>query len=135
MDALIKSIKHHEGVRLLPYLDTAGKITIGWGRCLSTKGISMKEANILLASDIADVVDNFWNLPFDVVLNCNPTRRRILVEMLYNLGLGGVMKFKKMMAAIEQKDFDLAADEMLSSLWAKQVGIRAQLMAQTMREG
>ena len=135
MDALVKSIKHHEGVRLLPYLDTAGKITIGWGRCLSTKGISMKEAEALLAADIADAIDDFYKLPIAVIRNCNVARRRVVCEMLYNLGLGGVMKFKKMLSAIEQKDFDLAADEMLSSLWAKQVGIRAQLMAQTMREG
>ena len=135
MQELIESIKKNEGCRLHPYLCTAHKITIGWGRNLTDVGISHAEAELLLKADIARVIEDFYRLPIEAIQNCNANRRRVLCEMIFNLGLTGVLGFQKMLAAIEAGDFKTAADEMLSSLWAEQVGTRAQLMAQTMREG
>ena len=135
MDELIRSIKKHEGLRLKPYTDTNGLATIGWGRCLDKVGISHAEAELLLKADIARAVENFYLLPIQVIQNCNANRRRVLCEMLFNLGFNGVLGFVKMLSAIEVGDFERAADEMIDSQWAEEVGIRGRLMAQTMREG
>lgn len=62
-------------------------------------------------------------------------RRRVLIDMCFNLGLPRLLRFKKMLAAVVARDFNLAAEEMLSSVWAKQVGQRAQTLATMMREG
>ena len=50
--SLVDTIKRHEGLRLKPYLCTAGKLTIGYGRNLETNGISGDEAEYLLKNDI-----------------------------------------------------------------------------------
>jgi lysozyme len=55
--------------------------------------------------------------------------------MLFNLGYGGVMKFGKFIAALTIGDYDEAADQMLDSLWAKQVKTRAVRLAKMMRTG
>ena len=61
------------------------------------------------------------------------TRYRALVNMVYNLGINRFIRFKKMLKTINDGDFDRAADEMLDSLWHKQVGKRAERIAGLMR--
>ena len=134
MEKLIESIKHHEGCSLTPYEDTEGILTIGYGHNLRY-GISLATANQILREDISKAIDSFWRLPFAVILNCNTERRRVLVEMLYNLGFERMLEFRKMLGALEASDFQLAADEMLDSKWARQVGQRAKTLADTMRTG
>jgi lysozyme len=58
-----------------------------------------------------------------------------MINMAFNLGFAGMMKFKKMIAAIEKKDFEQAATEMLNSRWADQVGERADRLAKMMFTG
>ena len=135
MEKLIESIKHHEGVRLVPYRDTEGKLTIGIGRNLDANGISLKEAEILLRNDISKAVDDFWRLPFAVILHCNIDRRRALTEMIFNLGLPTFLTFKKMLHALECSEYEDAAREMLDSKWAVQVGERARRLANVIRTG
>ena len=135
METLSARIKAHEGLRLKPYLDTEGHLTIGYGRCLDKIGISHAEAELLLKADIARAIDDFYRLPIPIIQNCNANRRRILCEMIFNLGLHGVLGFQKMLSAIERGNYNEAAVQMVDSRWAEQVGIRAKLMAQTMREG
>jgi lysozyme len=55
--------------------------------------------------------------------------------MCFNLGLQGLLGFKDMMLAIEAEDYDRAANEMLESKWATQVGERAICLAGIMRHG
>lgn len=117
-------IKLHEGKRLKPYRCTAGKLTIGYGRNLEDVGISDREAHILLVNDVKLCVNNlkgnlkFWN-------DLSEVRQAVLIDMCYNLGWGGLSQFKHFLAALEAKDFNMAAVEMLDSKWAKQVGARA----------
>ena len=59
--------------------------------------------------------------------------KNILSNMHYNLGLTRLLKFKKMWAALEDNDFNTAADEMLDSRWATQVPNRANRLADRMR--
>jgi lysozyme len=59
----------------------------------------------------------------------------VLIEMVFNLGMPRLMGFKKMLSALERKDYEQAAKEMLNSRWSVQVGNRATTMAQMMRVG
>lgn len=90
---------------------------------------------MLLRTDIARAVDGFCQLPIKVIKACGIVQKRVLVEMIFNMGLKGVMRFQKMLAAIEKGHFHVAAEEMLDSKWAEQCGSRVSLLAEQMREG
>ncbi len=133
-EKLIRLLITHEGLRLKPYRDTRGKLTIGVGRNLDDVGITEEEALYLLKNDIKRVLDflkerlPYWN-------GLTETRKMALVDMCFNLGPGGFLSFKKMLAALERGDYEQAAREMLDSRWARQVGRRAEELAEMMREG
>jgi len=127
-------LKRHEGLRLKPYRDTVGKLTIGYGRNLEDDGISLEEAELMLENDLdravkaaRDVVAGFDEL--------DEVRQAVLVDMAFNLGRAGLASFQKMRAALALGDFERAAAEMLDSLWARQVGRRARELAEMMRTG
>ena len=124
----------HEGIRLKPYRDTVGKWTIGAGRNLSDKGITKVEAFIMLDTDIADATaDCRRYLEFFDTLD--EVRQRILIDMCFNMGIHGLLGFKATLAAIKQGRYEDAADHMLNSKWAEQVGRRAHRLAAWMRSG
>jgi len=136
LDELIISIKAHEGYSGIPYIDTIGKITIGYGRNLTDVGISRAEAEVLFKSDVNLAVDQFFTkIPLFVREQCNLVRKHVLIEMIFNMGIKKVLKFRNMLAAIEAGDFEKASKEMLNSKWAEQVGGRAISMARKMRNG
>ena len=60
-------------------------------------------------------------------------RRDVLIEMCFQLGAGGVSKFKRFLAALESHQWGKAADEMLDSKWSQQTPARAQELAEVMR--
>ena len=135
MRSIVKQqLQLHEGLRLKPYTCSAGNLTIGYGRNLDDVGITQDEADALLNHDIdrsvedaRDLVTNFDQL--------NEVRQAVVVNMMFNLGKSRLSKFVKMLNALEHDDFDRAADEMLDSKWARQVGNRAVELAQLMRNG
>ena len=125
-------LKVHEGYEQYPYKCSMGIQTIGYGRNLESRGLSEDEAAYLLACDIRlaegelmDSYEYFWSI--------SGVRKAILIDMMVNLGSSRLSKFKKMHQALESKDYELAADEMLDSRWARQVGSRALTLAQAMR--
>ena len=123
-----------EGLRLKPYKDTTGKITIGVGRNLSDVGISMHEAMLLLDNDVEAVEDDLdQRLPWWRGLS--EARQLVLANMCFNLGIGRLTGFQNTLAAIKSEDYAAAADGMLASKWAGQVGKRAHRLAKMMREG
>jgi lysozyme len=131
---MIQQLRLHEGERLKPYRCTAGKLTIGVGRNLEDRGITAEESAYLLNNDI----EREWkalttNLPW--VTGLNDVRQRVLLDMAFNLGIGGLLKFKNTLATIQKGDYARAADMMLDSLWARQVKGRATRLAQMMRTG
>ena len=123
----------HEGLRLKPYRCTAGKLTIGVGRNLEDKGITHDEAMILLRNDIAEVTAQLER--FDWFRALGPVRRKVLVDMAFNLGMAGLLGFQKMIAALARGDYKAAADEMVDSAWYHQVGTRARRLVEMMRTG
>ena len=115
-------------------VDTTGKLTIGFGRNLDDVGLSQDEALYLLTNDINRTITRlallcpWWN-------DLDPARQLAIADMAYNLGAGGILEFPRMIEAIKSQDWPMAAQEMMASLWAQQVGQRANRLAQIMASG
>lgn len=127
-------IKLHEGARNRPYTDTRGKITIGIGRNLTDCGISDEEREFLYTNDLKKAIHDV-ELYYPWVGKLSINRQMVVVEMCFNLGIEKLRSFHNTMLAIAHMDFELAAEEMLESLWATQVGQRAKDLATQMRHG
>lgn len=134
MDALKQQLVDHEGLRLKPYTDTTGHLTIGVGRNLSDVGITEDEAMQMLEHDIA-VAIGFLSTRYPWFLALDTVRQRVLVDMAFNLGADGLAKFPRFLEAARTAQWDEAADEMMASLWAVQVGHRAIRLIRMMRTG
>lgn len=123
-----------EELRLKPYTDSMGKLTIGVGRNLSGKGISLQEAQMLLANDIAAATADLqaalpWTADLDEV------RKGALLNMTFNLGIGGLAEFRDFLGKMQAGNFAAAAGAMLDSLWARQVGARATRLSVQIQTG
>lgn len=116
-------LKHCEGYSDKPYMDTVEKITIGWGRNLSDNGISVDEAELMFQNDLKRALTDLN--PFPWFVNSPENVQAALVNMSFNLGITRLLGFKRMIAAINEKNYTLAAREALDSKWASQVGRRA----------
>ena len=127
-------IRRHEGLRLKPYEDTVGKLTIGVGRNLTDVGISEHEAAYLLTNDIA-VAAASLRRAYPWFSGMGLPRQDALTDMMFNLGAARFAGFAQMIAALEQRDYETAAKEMLDSKWAQQVGARATELAAIIRTG
>lgn len=133
-ESLSEMLIRHEGLRLKPYQDSVGKLTIGIGRNLDDVGLTKQEALQLLANDIHQArTELFRCYPWAQTLN--QTRQDALVNMVFNLGMPRFSLFRKMLAALQDADFDLAAKEMLDSRWAEQVQGRAHELADLIQRG
>lgn len=145
-------IKKHEGVRLAPYRDSLGILTIGVGFNMTRQDmrqrfasvgipnltppirLTMVQADALLDLDIADAaLDLAGLIPSFHTLSEN--RQAALIDMRFNLGPSRIRAFKNTLAAIEAGDFSAAADGMLQSVWAHQVHGRANEDAELVRNG
>ena len=125
----------HEGLRLKPYRCTAGKLTIGIGRNLDDRGISQKEAYAMLERDIQDCEQWLIDEIPEVYNNLDEVRQSVLLNMCFNLGIKGLLEFKNTLSFIGAGDWERAANNMLASKWAKQVGMRAIELSELMRKG
>lgn len=133
IDRLTDQLVRDEGLRLKPYTDTVGKITIGIGRNLDDVGISESEARYLLKNDITKVVSQLtkieWFNGLDEVRQC------AIANMAFNLGVGGLLDFKNMIDCLKCAKYKLAAEHALNSKWARQVGRRANRIAEQLATG
>lgn len=132
---LAAQLQRHEALKLKPYVDTVGKLTIGIGRNLDDTGITEAEALYLLEGDIDRVTRGLVARYPTWFPELDPVRQAVLVNMGFNLGLGGLASFTKMLAAIAAKQYGQASDEMIVSKWAQQTGHRAGELAAQMRTG
>lgn len=130
---LKEQLERHEGLRLKPYRDTVGKLTIGYGRNLDDVGIAPEEAELMLDNDIDAALKELRTI--DVFNELDEVRQAVITNMCFNLGFYGLMSFSKMWKAIQRKDYREAAVQMLNSLWARQVGSRSDELAKLMRDG
>lgn len=129
---VVSLIKQHEGLRLLPYTDTTGHLTIGYG-CNLTAGISEVQAQALLNLAVAHI--SLQLVSYTWFVNCNDARKAVLLDMAFNLGVAGLLEFRIMLECISRGDFAGAASQMVNSEWARQVGQRAATDAKIMKDG
>ena len=114
---LIEQITVHEGFRAFKYHCTADKETIGYGFNIEA-GISKRCARALLKEQLAEKHDelvkdiSFFN-------ELSEQRQAALINMAFQLGTKGLLGFKKMLAALSDKDYETAYREGLNSKWAK----------------
>ena len=138
-EALMNRIKaqlvKHEGLRLKPYRCTAGKLTIGIGRNLDDCGISQTEAYLLMENDIQNCEKQLLDEIPEIYNPLDEVRKSVLLNMCFNLGIGGLLGFNNTLAFIAAGDWERAANGMLASKWAKQVGRRAIELSELMRKG
>lgn len=134
---LIHDLKRHEGLRLTAYRDTEGVWTIGYGHTYGvTPGmrITRAEAEDLLVEDASLAVREVSRLVRSWSIQ-DRVRRGVLSNMCFNLGVLRLSGFRKTLAAVDARDYNLAALEMLDSKWAAQVGGRARELAARMATG
>ena len=120
-DGLIEELKNDEDFRGMPYDDNLGIPTIGYGTKLP---LDKTEATLLLEKRFNDSLKEIKeNIEFfDTLQN---DAKEVLLNMAYNIGVPRLMKFKKMLKALEGKDYREASKEMINSRWYGQVGNRA----------
>ncbi len=131
--ALKAELTRDEGRKPRIYTDTVGKVSGGIGRNLTDKGFRDNEIDLMYQNDVAET--EAWldrNLPWWRQLD--PVRQRVVMNMAFNMQ-GKLLTFVNTLAAIQRGDYAAAADGMLASKWATQVGARATRLADMMRSG
>ena len=124
----------HEGMKLKPYVCTAGKTSIGVGRNLDDNGITEAEAMAMLDRDIAVTVSALRD-EFLWFADLDRTRKDAVISLGFNMGVRKLGTFKKFIAAMVAQQYETAAAEILDSTYATQVGQRAIELAAMIRSG
>jgi len=130
LSRLRQHLKVAEGLSLVPYTDTVGVWTIGYGHALLSKmeheiadlTWTKAQAEAQLTDDLADAMHDASTFPWFQTLDA--VRQEVMVELAFNLGLTRLRKFVRMLAAMQAKDWDKAAQELKDSRWYTQVGMR-----------
>lgn len=143
IDLLVSALVPEEGYRGLLYDDKTGKDlykgcliqgnpTIGIGWNTAGKPISLERAKIIAGWLVLDTWNELtttlpwvYDLPEDVQI--------AICDMAYNLGVPGLLKFTTFLSMIKTGNFAVASDDLKSTLWAKQVGARADKIESLIR--
>lgn len=131
LDKLTSDIKQAEGTgpvkngRFMPYTDTTGNLTIGNGINLSA-GITDAENTYLLGNRIRFAIGEAEAQPWWDHVKDNDARARGFIEIIFNIGLGGLGTFREGLDAAMRDDWAGCSAAFLDSLWHRQVGARAE---------
>ena len=139
VEDLKERIKKHEGFVPKIYRDSLGYATIGYGHLVLPTdhfedGVeySKEELNEVFEKDFENAQTNANKLIGDIPLVYQA--KEVICEMVFQLGIGGVSKFKNMWKALEKEDYYTASQEMLDSRWARQTPKRAEDLSNIMKE-
>ena len=119
------------------YQDHLGFWTIGIGRLIDRRkggGLSYDEALYLLRNDIRereealDAAIPWWK-------DLTETRRTVVLAMSFQMGVEGLLDFKRTLRAMELGNYKEAGIRMRRSLWYRQTTARAERMAKAMEFG
>jgi lysozyme len=138
---LLADLRGDEGLRLRAYPDPltgAAPYTIGYGHAGPDVRPDLvwtqAQAEAALRGDVAAVLEQldrrlaWWR-------GLDDARQDVLANMAFNLGVAGLMRFASMLALAREARWAEAAEAMLASAWARQVGARALRLAERMRTG
>ena len=135
--SFLEDLKEDEGFRSHAYQDSEGYWTIGYGTLIDKRrggGITAKEAEYLLSNRVEKARKQLVSA-LDWVVTLDQVRFNVLLNMCFNMGIMGLLMFRKTLAYVKNGSYHLAATEMLDSRWAKQVGRRAIRLSNEMRSG
>jgi lysozyme len=133
---LKERIKSNEGFSSKPYKDQLGYLTIGYGHLilpneniLLKKQINKKELEEIFEKDFKKVLSSFNNTfkPFTL----NEKESELLIEMIFQLGIKGCLKFKNLIKNIKKGNKHLVCFDMMDSLWYKQTPNRVKALIKT----
>lgn len=127
-----------EGRKSTVYKDNLGFWTIGEGVCVDdhVAGAGLRPEEIdFISTNRTNLAKQEVLSHFPWAASLNEPRQAVLILMVYQMGLGGTLAFKKAWAAAQVGDFDKSADELLDSEWSRETPSRAHLMAQQWRTG
>ena len=116
LNKLKQSVKKSENVKLKVYLCPKKKHTIGYGRNLDDRGITMLEAEAMLERDLLDTKLELED-KIKFFHKLDDIRQNVLIEMAYNMGVPHLLEFKNTLKFMEKSDFINASKEMLNSKW------------------
>lgn len=141
MNAL-QLIEHAEGYRAKPYHCSEGYPTVGIGKRIGPKDspleayqfeVSHRVATAWLIEEVIAIVAVLKDVEWFVKLDDN--RQNVIISMAYQMGVEGLLKFKKMIAALECGDWLEAKMQALDSRWYAQTSKRALHHAQVLLTG
>ena len=134
-EPMIEQIKLDEGLRLRMYKCTADKWTVGYGFNLDANPITEDIAHQLLILILSDVEDSLFKHGL-LGPEHNDARKAVMLNMAYQMGVNGLLGFKKAIKAYRELDYKTASAEMLNSKYAKiDTPSRARKMAEQMLTG
>lgn len=135
--SLVEQLKRDEGFRGQPYKCTEGYTTIGYGRNLDTNPLTEYEAEYMLVNDTQKTLDRLIEVDLlpRVTLDDLTPRQAVWVNMAFQMGVSGVLRFKKAIRAYLNEDYRTCAEEMLNSRWSVQTPNRSLRLAEQMLTG
>jgi lysozyme len=122
---LLNRIKLDEGCVLHAYPDSKGITTLGIGRNIDGDhggGITLDEALYLAQNDIGRVLIQLS--PYPWFKNQDSIRQAALAQLVFNLGIAGLLHFPHFLAAMMVNDYASAVKELVDTPWHSQVGAR-----------
>ncbi|APU02192.1 baseplate hub protein [Aeromonas phage SW69-9] len=152
-------LRYDEGIRVVVYWDSEGYPTVGIGHLIiheKTKNMSRinsllsqqvgrqvqgriteEDCSTLFARDLNGVYSDISRSATvgPVYSMLDDTRKMAIINMTFQMGIGGVANFQKMLAYLALGQYDKAADEALDSLWARQTPNRARRVTDVIRNG
>lgn len=140
LDSIKVSIKVHEGYRDTIYLDSLGKATIGYGHLITPQdsfeeGVQYDKELLeaLFEKDFNNAKEQMESFCATYKLDIPDEVKGVLLEMIFQLGIGTLHKFKKFIAALQENNWINAADEMIDSRWHQQTPERCKALANRIR--
>ncbi len=148
-DLLMTKLRVDEGVRAIPYRDSKGIWTVGIGHNLEARslpiditvavikragGLKPAEMERVLKLDVILSKEDLTSL-YPSWINLSPVRQRVLVNCMFNMGMGVFRRFYKFWAATKHGDMEEGAVQLDDSKWSRQVGIRAKRLIKMWRNG
>ncbi len=135
---LTRQLRGDEDTRACVYKDSLGYWTIGTGRLVDARkpgaGLRPEEMTFMLNNDIDDRINELGKrIPW--FQNLDDARKGVLLNMSFQMGVEGLLKFERTLRLIKDGFYDSAAFAMLQSLWATQTPARAKRLAEQMRTG
>lgn len=134
---ILKQLRRDEGEVLSAYQDHLGFWTIGVGRLIDKRkggGLSSEESAFLLNNDVDTRIKALEDA-FPWFKGMDEARKGVLVNMSFQIGVGGLKAFKNTLSSVADGLYDKAASQMLESLWASQTPERAKRLAEQMKTG